>query len=120
VGLGLSHGSSSAGYFVKSDLTYDDGSGSGPQTVSDADIAAIKADLDAYNTYLAAQGEPTIEIPDVSSTGIESSLDVTGWSTRAFGGLSITPFPFVRFDITGLYNLFEGTYGGSFGTRIQF
>jgi hypothetical protein len=119
-GLGLSHGSSSAGYFIKSTLRYDDGSGSGLQPVSDAQVATIVNDLKAYNSALIAAGQPGFDIPDVSSTGIESSMDVNGWASRFFAGMSITPFPFVRLDLTGLYSFADGSYGLSLGTRIQF
>jgi hypothetical protein len=113
VGLGLSHGSSAAGYYINSKVKYDN------KELTDAQLDKLIADLEAYNKELEKYGKG-FDIPDISATGIESSVDVSGWSTRAFGGLSITPFPFVRIDVTGLYNLFEGTYGGSLGTRIQF
>lgn len=113
-GLGLSHGSSSAGYFIKSDLTYDGA------PVSDAQVATIKKDLEDYNDFLIASGKSGFDIPDVSSTGIESSTDVNGWASRFFAGMSITPFPFVRLDLTGLYSFADGSYGLSLGTRIQF
>ena len=114
VGLGLSHGWSSAGYFIDSDVTYDG------NELTDAQLAALLADLREYNDYLEQSGQGGFDIPNVSSTGIDSSVDVTGFAMRTFGGLSITPFPFVRFDLTGLYNFFDGAYGGSLGIRIQF
>ncbi len=118
VGLGASYGMSSAGYFITSTIEYDDGSGF--QQLSDSQVAALLADLREYRDALVAMGEPSFDIPDISSTGISSSLDVNGWSARTFGGLSITPFPFLRFDITGLYNFIDSSYGATFGFRIQF
>jgi hypothetical protein len=119
-GLGASYGMSSAGYFIKSTIEYDDNGDSVFQTLSDAQVAALLADLREYRDALVDAGQPSFDIPDITSTGITSSIDVNGWSARAFGGLSITPFPFLRFDITGLYNFLDSSYGGTFGFRIQF
>lgn len=114
IGLGLSHGSSTAGYFIDSKVKYDG------NDLTDSELQALLDDLAEYNAKLAAAGQPTFDVPDISATGIESSTDVSGWSVRTFGGMSLTPFPFVRIDLTGLYNFAGGDYGFSVGTRIQF
>jgi hypothetical protein len=112
IGLGLSHGSSSAGYYVHSDITYNG------DPVSDAEVQALLDDLREYNDYLAKLGQATFDIPDISSTGFESSVDVTGWSARTFGGLSFS-IGWFYLDFTGLYNFSDGAYGLSVGSRLQ-
>jgi hypothetical protein len=95
IGAGFSYGWSSAGYSVKSDVT--------------GDIEAMQAALESAG----------IDSPDISSTGISYTKSVTGYSARAFGGLSVNLL-IVKLDLTGLYNFNDGTYGASAGARIQF
>ena len=94
-GLGLSHAWSKAGYRIKADIT---------DTSGDIDKA-----IDALKHY---------GIADLSEKGFSSIYDVTGWSCRIFGGLSVNLTVF-RFDLTALYNFMDSNYGVSLGTRFQ-
>lgn len=55
---------------------------------------------------------------DIKSNGFSFGRNVNGWSIRTFGGLSIN-LPFVRFDITALWNMKDNNYGITMGTRLQ-
>ena len=102
-GLGATYGTSRAGYYVKSNLTYDDGG-----SIDPAEIQSIK-------NYLQSQG---VAVPDISATGIESYFEKSGWAFRAYGGFSFN-LAVMKFDLTGLYNFSDGSYGASLGLRFQ-
>jgi hypothetical protein len=97
-GLGASHAWSSAGYRV------------------DAKVAGLTdTQKDAINAGLKAAGAEGI---DFGKTGFSTILEKTGWSLRAFGGLSVNLALF-RLDLTGLYNFFDSNYGVTLGARFQ-
>ena len=108
LGFGASYGISSAGYYLESDVQYSEDGGTTKTPISDAKIAELK---DAMN----AAG---ITPPDFSSTGISSDIEFSGWSFRAFGGLSLNIIV-LRLDLTGMYNIADGSYGGTLGVRFQ-
>ena len=101
-GFGATYGASRAGYYVKSNLTYDGDS------IDPAEIQSIK-------NYLQSQG---VAVPDISATGIESYFEKSGWAFRAYGGFSFN-LAVMKFDLTGLYNFSDGSYGASLGLRFQ-
>jgi hypothetical protein len=98
IGLGASHAWSSAGYRVEADFP----------ALTDAQKTAISDTL--KNSGLA----------DIDFAGKEFStiFEETGWSFRAFGGLSVNLALF-RLDLTGLFNFFDGNYGVTLGARFQ-
>ena len=102
VGLGASYGLSKAGYYLKSEITYDNAS------ISQANLQTIKDKLQ----------QAGITPPDISATGISSYFATNGWAFRAFGGLSLNIL-ILHVDVTGLYNLSDNSYGGSVGVRFQ-
>lgn len=55
---------------------------------------------------------------DIDKDSIGISKDVTPFSTRVFGGASLN-LPFMRFDLSAMYNLTTGAVGGTLGARIQ-
>jgi hypothetical protein len=98
VGLGATHAWSSAGYRVAANvggLTDDQKSG--------------------INAGLKNAG---VEGIDFGGTGFSTILKETGWSFRAFGGLSINLALF-RLDLTGLFNILDDNYGVTLGGRFQ-
>jgi hypothetical protein len=97
IGLGASHAWSSAGYRVTTDLS------------------ALAGDTDTINAALKAAG---VEGIDFSKDSFSTILEETGWSFRAFGGLSVNLALF-RLDLTGLYNFIDGNYGITLGGRFQ-
>ena len=102
VGLGASYGLSKAGYYLKSEITYDG------HPISETDLQTIKNNLQ----------QAGITPPDISATGISSYFATNGWAFRAFGGLSLNIL-ILHVDVTGLYNLSDNSYGGSVGVRFQ-
>jgi hypothetical protein len=98
-GLGASHAWSSAGYTAEGNLTY----------------PAALPDRDAINTVLKGAG---VEGIDFKGKGFSTIFEETGWSLRAFGGLSVNLALF-RLDLTGLFNFFDGNYGVTLGGRLQ-
>jgi hypothetical protein len=97
IGLGASHAWSSAGYTVEG--TY----------------PAELPDRGAINSALKSAG---VEGVDFSGKGFSTTFEETGWSLRAFGGLSVNLALF-RLDLTGLFNCFDGNYGVTLGARLQ-
>jgi hypothetical protein len=95
-GLGASHAWSSAGYAAEGTF-------------------AVSPDSGAINNDLAGAGAPEI---DFSGKGFSTIIEETGWSLRAFGGLSVNLALF-RLDLTGLFNLLDGNYGVTLGARFQ-
>jgi hypothetical protein len=102
LGLGGSYAFSSAGYSVDAPITMNG------QPITQADINTI-------NSYLRDYG---LEEVDVSADGISSILKINDFSFRGFGGLSLNLAAF-RLDLTGLYSLLDGNFGGSVGLRFQ-
>lgn len=100
VGVGATHAWSSAGYGVTSNINVKDDNGN-------------PVNLDSVINAIESFG-----ITGVSSNGFSHSAEVTGWSFRAFGGLSFN-LPFVKFDLTGLYDFISQCYGFTFGIRVQ-
>jgi len=98
VGLGVSHAWSSAGYglFAKEDIQ-----------VNNNDITTT------IINELQTQG-----LTSITSKGLVYRSDVNGWSFRAYAGFSIN-VPFVRFDLTAMYDFLSQNYGATFGTRFQ-
>ena len=107
-GLGASYGMSSAGYYLESDVEYEDDSPTARTGISQAQINELKAQMETAG----------ITPPDFTSTGISSDIEFSGWSFRAFGGLSMN-IVVLRLDLTALYNIADGTYGISLGARFQ-
>jgi len=96
-GIGASYGLSKAGYHLTSDTNL------------------TQTEIDALNDYLDANGQAEL---DISDEGFTSTFDVTGWSMRAFGGLSVNLLV-LKLDLTGMYNLSDGSYGATVGARFQ-
>jgi hypothetical protein len=98
VGLGASHAWSKAGYRVE------------------ANVGGLADDQkSAINAGLKTAG---VEGIDFGGKGFSTILEETGWSFRAFGGLSVNLALF-RLDLTGLFNILDGNYGVTLGTRVQ-
>lgn len=57
-------------------------------------------------------------IGGVSSTGFSQEKTVSNFGLKIFGGTSLNVV-FVRFDLQGMYNVFDGAYGGTLGARFQ-
>jgi hypothetical protein len=102
IGLGASHAWSNAGYAVEADLQY------GGSALTDAHRGTINAALKSAG----------VEGVDFDGKGFSTILEETGWSLRAFGGLSVNLALF-RLDLTGLWNFFDGNYGITLGARFQ-
>ena len=102
IGLGASHAWSRAGYTLEADLRYNG------NPVDQAGKTAINAGLNSA-------GLAGIEF---TGKGFSTILEETGWSLRAFGGLSVNLALF-RLDLTGLFNFFDGNYGVTLGGRFQ-
>ena len=97
VGIGASHAWSKAGYKVESKLTDETGQ-----------------PLDAA----AKQAIATYGIADISADGFSSIKEMSGWSVRAFGGISFN-LPLFKIDLTGLINFMDAQYGVTVGARFQ-
>jgi len=96
IGVGASYAKSSAGYNVNSNITVDG------NPLDDNMKQIIK----------------NFGINGIDDNGFSQTNEVTGWSFRAFGGLSIN-VPFVKFDLTGMYDFISQGYGITFGIRFQ-
>ncbi len=101
-GLGASIGGSKAGGGLFTELLLDG------SPITDQQIQEI-------NDAFAAAGETP---PDLSTTGIQVSSEVQGWSVRAFGGVSLNLL-ILRIDLTGMYNFTGNSYGVTGNVRIQ-
>jgi hypothetical protein len=102
IGLGASHAWSNAGYTVEADVSYQ----GNPLT---------PAGTSAINAALQSAG---VEGIDFDGKGFSTIFEKTGWSFRAFGGLSVNLALF-RVDLTGLYNFIDQNYGITVGARFQ-
>jgi len=101
IGIGATHAWSRAGYGINSNIKITD-TASG----SEIDLDSVKGEIEKYG------------IGGISSEGFSHFEEVTGWSFRTFGGLSIN-VPFVKFDLTGMYDFISKCYGFTFGVRFQ-
>jgi hypothetical protein len=101
IGIGASHAWSNAGYDVKSEIKVKDAAGND-----------VPLDDDTKNLIEAAG------ISGVDGNGFSQINEVTGWSFRAFGGVSIN-LPLIKFDITGMFDFISKCYGITFGVRLQ-
>ncbi|MCL2196135.1 MAG: hypothetical protein FWB77_00820 [Treponema sp.] len=101
VGIGATHAWSTAGYGLTA-------------------RTKIKVDGDEIDLSDSAIMDELRELglTGITANGIEYSSEVTGWSFRVFGGFSIN-VPFVRFDLTAMYDFISKNYGATFGTRFQ-
>jgi len=95
VGFGASYGSSHVGGGAKSSLKLNN------QTLSPSQREALR------NLGF-----------DVDDASIAVFSDVTGWSFRVFGGVSVNIL-ILRLDLGIQYNLIGGNMGASLGARIQ-
>jgi len=100
LGLGASYAWSTAGYGITSQIHVIDDNGD-PVDLSDV---------------IESMGE--FGLSNIDEDGFSSTKDVTGWSFRAFGGFSIN-LPFIKFDLTGMYDFISQCYGFTFGMRLQ-
>jgi len=98
-GAGLSYSWSEAGYYISSNILVDG-------VPIDETSPHIR---DALKT--AVNG-------NVAKTGFERMVEDTGINMRLFGGISLN-IAFIKFDITGMFNARDGSWGGTFGTRFQ-
>lgn len=57
-------------------------------------------------------------IGGISATGFSQEKSVSNFGLKLYGGTSLN-LVFVRFDIQGMYNLFDGAYGATLGARFQ-
>jgi len=99
LGAGASYAKSSAGYNLTSTLK-------AKKNGSDVSIDSVKSLMEGYG------------INGITDEGFSQINEVTGWSFRTFGGLSINA-PFVKFDFTGMYDFISQGYGVTFGIRFQ-
>jgi len=99
-GIGISYGWSSAGYDIKSGVTYKK---DGNEQPLNNQIIGI----------LEEQG-----MSGLTGNGFGSMVDVGGFNIRAFGGLSLNLFV-IRIDVTAMYNFFSQSLGASLGLRFQ-
>jgi len=100
IGLGATHAWSRVGYGVTSDINVKDSSG------NPVDIDNVRDAIEKFG------------IEGLSANGFSHYVEDTGWSFRTFGGFSIN-VPFVRFDLTGMYDFISKCYGLTFGVRLQ-
>jgi hypothetical protein len=80
------------------------------------------AEASATSTITAAGGQPISYwqqyIPGISNTGFNKTNDQGSFGMKIWGGMGVNVFA-LRFDLNGMYSLFDGAYGGSAGVRIQ-
>jgi opacity protein-like surface antigen len=102
LGLGVNYAWSKAGYTVKTDLTYDG------KPLNSEEAAKLKEAL----------SKAEIAGITVDETGFSSIIDKSGLGLRIFGGLSFN-IAVIRIDLTALYGLLSGDFGGTLGLRFQ-
>jgi len=102
-GFGLSYAKTNTGYSIKSSVTMTDPNGN-PVPPGE------------YRPVLEREGVE--DITYVSDKGIESLLDYTSWNTRFYTGMALN-LSVLRFDVTGMYNIFTQNLGLSVGIRFQ-
>jgi hypothetical protein len=101
-GVGASYAWSKAGYEVNTAVTYN-----GTPIDEPAKTAIAN--------YLKGQN---VEGVSVDENGISSIQNIEGFSARIFGGISFN-VAVVKFDLSALYNVLDGNFGGSLGVRFQ-
>ena len=102
IGFGATHAWSSAGYGL---------------TAKDK-IKVDGKEIDLKGDSAIIKELKKLGLTDITSKGIEQNNEVTGWSLRVFGGFSIN-IPFIKFDVTGMYDILSSNYGVTLGTRFQ-
>jgi len=109
VGIGASYAWSKAGYGLTSTIT---------ATANGVYVPDIEQIVDELNN---------LGLSGITSNGFEQMVEAEGFNFRLFGGLSVN-LPFVRFDLTAMYNLMDTIYtenfnlsslGITFGVRLQ-
>ncbi|MDR3303515.1 MAG: hypothetical protein LBS86_03800 [Treponema sp.] len=98
LGVGASYAKSKAGYRAESSLTY------GGNALDQAAIDTIKGSVSGLD--------------DLDASGFSSIIEDTGFSFRAFGGLSLN-LAVIKLDFTGMLNFRDMNFGGTFGVRFQ-
>jgi len=101
LGFGASHGWSRVSYGLDADIDSDDFT---PEELR-AILAGFGIDSDLVDGGAGLRG-------------FSSEVPINGWSFRAFGGLSFN-LPFVRLDLTGLWNIRDNNFGATLGARFQ-
>jgi len=96
LGLGISHGWTKVGYSVDSSMKKSDDSPIGGNEIATFGNYGVK----------------------LSPNKMSSSVENTGMSFRAFGGISLDT-RFLNVDLTGLYNFRDGNFGVSLGFKYQ-
>lgn len=103
LGLGAAYGVSEAGGGLSSEVT-----GTNIDINDPAEVQALK---DA----LALAGLP---VPDLDSTSILVKSSANGYSFWVYGGTAINIL-FIKIDLSAMYNIVNGGYGGAVNVRIQ-
>lgn len=103
LGLGAAYGVSEAGGGLSSEVT-----GTNIDVSDPAEVQALK---DALN--LAG-----LPVPDLDSDSILVKSSANGYSFWVYGGTAINIL-FVKIDLSAMYNLVNGGYGGAVNVRIQ-
>ncbi len=103
IGLGAAYGISNAGGGLSSDVTFTGGDINDP--------AVVQALQDA----LALAGLP---VPDLDSNSILVKSSANGYSFWVYGGTAINIL-LVKIDLSAMYNIVNGGYGGAVNVRIQ-
>jgi len=96
-GAGISYARSKAGYQINSPVS-------------------ITGDTETIKQVLAELGI-NIDINDLSK-GFHSTKEVNGFNARLYGGVSLN-LSVVKLDLTAMYNIFGGEWGGTIGLRLQ-
>jgi len=94
-GFGVSYGWSKAGFDLRGEIT--------TPGIDDDDLRQALSEAGLA--------------PDLTS-GIKAYQEFSGVNFRIYGGLSLNLFV-IRLDFTGMYNLLDGSIGGSLGIRFQ-
>jgi len=102
-GVGASYGWSKAGYDISSTVKIKKGS-------TDQTGPAFDSAVNILGQYF--------NLPGVKSTGFGSMMEVTGFTMRAFGGISVNLFV-IKIDLTAMYNIMDGSLGATVGVRFQ-
>jgi len=101
IGVGASYAWSNAGYGIKSNINVTDDNG------NPVDLSSAKELIEGFG------------ISGIDENGFSNVNEtLPGWSFRAFGGFSIN-LPFIKFDLTGMYDILSQCYGLTFGIRLQ-
>lgn len=77
--------------------------------------AAVSSDI---TTPSGSLSDWSSLIDGISANGFSQERTVATFGAKVFGGTSLN-LAFVRFDLQGMYSLFDGVYGGTLGARFQ-